>query len=71
MDMLERSRFLSHLSPGEVFMSPHEAVVELTGEDPKTKKRAKKQSQSTTDDKNNGALKTPPLAAAKETPEQI
>ncbi len=32
MDMLERSHFLMRLSPGEVFMSPHEAVVELTGE---------------------------------------
>ncbi len=31
MDMLERSHFLKHLSPGEVFMSPHEAVIELTG----------------------------------------
>ncbi|MCF6199749.1 MAG: solute carrier family 26 protein [Hyphomicrobiaceae bacterium] len=40
MDMLERSRFLSHLSPGEVFMSPHEAVVELTGEDPKADKKS-------------------------------
>ncbi len=30
MDMLERSHFLLHLSPGEVFMSPHEAVSELT-----------------------------------------
>ncbi len=30
-DMLERSHFLKHLSPGEIFMSPHEAVLELTG----------------------------------------
>ena len=30
-DMLERSHFLKHLSPGEIFMSPHEAVIELTG----------------------------------------
>ena len=31
-DMLERTHFLKHLSPGEVFLSPHEAVLELTGE---------------------------------------
>ena len=31
MDMLERTMFLAHMSPGEVFMSPHEAVIELTG----------------------------------------
>ena len=41
MDMLERSHFLMHLSPGEVFMSPHEAVVELTGDRPKHHKTPK------------------------------
>ena len=46
MDMLERSHFLMHLSPGEVFISPHEAVVELTGELPKPKKTAKSRAKA-------------------------
>ncbi len=46
MDMLERSHFLMHLSPGEVFMSPHEAVVELTGETETPRKSGEKDKTS-------------------------
>lgn len=33
MDMLERAHFLLHLSPGNIYMSPHDAVLDLVGED--------------------------------------
>ncbi|MCP4934042.1 MAG: solute carrier 26 family protein [bacterium] len=66
MDMLERSHFLMHLSPGEVFMSPHEAVVELTGEflqSEKAPKTAPKRKRKTKETPSNG--KSP--AAARRT----
>ena len=70
MDMLERSHFLMHLSPGEVFMSPHEAVVELTGELPTPEKKTKtaaKTKNKTKEAASNGQSPSKPASAEKAT----
>ncbi len=71
MDMLERSHFLMQLSPGGVFMSPHEAVVELTGEvletekPPKPAAKKKRKPKATSSSKRPSATKR---QSAKTTP---